>query len=60
MKKFRVGAIRSKGKATQADLSGSYHRDYQQEDVTIRCADEWPFLIILALDEFNFQYKNKM
>jgi hypothetical protein len=60
VRKFRVGAIRSKGKATQADLSGSYHRDYQQEDVTIRHANEQPFLIILVLDEFNFQYKNKM
>ncbi len=60
VRKFRLGAIRSKGKVTQADLSGSYHRDYQQEDVTIRCANERPFLIILALDEFNFQYKNKM
>ncbi len=49
-----MGAICSKGKATQADLSGSYHRDYQQEDVTIRRANEWPFLIILVLDEFNF------
>jgi hypothetical protein len=60
VRKFSVGAICSKGKATQADLSGRYHRDYQQEDVTIRRADERPFLIILPLDEFNFQYKNKM
>jgi hypothetical protein len=60
VRKFRVGAIHSKGKATQAGLSGSYHRDYQQEDVTIRHADEWPFSISLAGDEFNFQYKNKM
>jgi hypothetical protein len=57
---FRVGAIRSKGKASQADLSGSYHRDYQQENVTMRPADEWPFLIILALDEFKFECKNQM
>ncbi len=55
-----MGAIHSKGKATQADLRGGYHRDYQQEDVTIRRADERLFSIILALDEFNFQYKNKM
>ncbi len=55
-----MGAICSKGKGTQANLSGGYHRDYQQEDVSIRCADERPFLTILALDEFNFQYKNKM
>ena len=55
-----MGGICSKGKATQANLSGGYHRDYQQEDVSIRCADEQPLLIILALDEFNFQYKNKM
>ncbi len=60
VRKFRVGAIHSKGKGNQANLSGSYHRDYQQEDVTIRCADEWLFSIILALDELNFQYKNKM
>ncbi len=55
-----MGAIRSKGKVTQADLSGGYHREYQQEDVIMRCADKWLFLIILALDEFNFQYKNKL
>ncbi len=55
-----MGVIHSKGKATQANLSGSYHRDYEQEDVTIRHVNEWPFLIILALDEFNFQCKNKM
>jgi hypothetical protein len=31
VRKFRVGAIHSKGKATQANLSGGYHRDYQQD-----------------------------
>ncbi len=60
MKQFRVGAIRSKGKASQFDLTGSYQKDYLQEDVTKRRADERSFLIILALDEFNFQYKNNM
>ena len=28
--------------------------------MTIRRADEWLFLIILALNEFNFEYKNQM
>jgi hypothetical protein len=57
---FRVGAIHSKGKASQAELSGSYHRDYQQGNVTMRHANEQPFSIILALDEFSFEYKNQM
>jgi hypothetical protein len=57
---FRVGAIRSKGKTSQAELSGSYHRDYQQGNVTMRHANEWPLSTILALDEFNFEYKNQM
>jgi hypothetical protein len=26
----------------------------------MRRADEWHFSIILALDEFNFEYKNQM
>jgi hypothetical protein len=60
MRQFRVGAIHSKGKASQYDLTGSYHRDYLQEDVIKRHANERPFLIILALDEFKFQYKNNM
>jgi hypothetical protein len=60
VRKFRMGAIRSKGEAIQTDLSGGYHRDYQQEDVTIRHANERGFSIILALDELNFQFKNKM
>jgi hypothetical protein len=60
VRKFRVGVVRSKGKATQANLSGGYHRNYQQEDVTIRHANERPFLIILVLDEFNFQYKKNV
>ncbi len=52
--------IRSKGKASQVELSGSYHRDYQQGNVTMRRANEQSFLIFLALDEFNFEYKNQM
>jgi hypothetical protein len=60
VKYFRVGGIRSKGKASQAELSGSYHRDYQQGNVTMRRANEGSFSIILALDEFNFEYKNQM
>jgi hypothetical protein len=31
VRKFRVGAICSKGKGTQANLSGGYHRDYITE-----------------------------
>ncbi len=57
---FRVDAICSNGKASQSELSGSYHRDYQLGNVTMRCANERLFLIFLSLDEFNFEYKNQM
>ncbi len=59
VRSFRVGAIRSRGTASQAKLNGSYHRDYQQGNVTMRCANERLFSIVLALDEFNFEYKNQ-
>jgi hypothetical protein len=56
--KFRVGAIRSKGGRSQYELTGVYHRNYLQDVVDKRIQDEPPFSIILALDEFQFQYKN--
>jgi hypothetical protein len=56
--KFSVGAIWSKGGRSQYDLTGVYHRDYLQDVVDKRIQDEWPFSIILPLDEFKFQYKN--
>jgi hypothetical protein len=59
VRKFRVSAIRSKGKATQADLSGGYRRDYQPEDVTIRRADEQPFLIFWRWINSIFSTKTK-
>ncbi len=56
--KFRVGAIRSKGGRSQYELTGVYHCNYLQNVVDKRIQDEWPFSIILAVDEFQFQYKN--
>ena len=56
--KFSVGAILSKGGRSQYELTGVYHRNYLQGVVDKRIQDEWPFSIILALDEFQFQYKN--
>jgi hypothetical protein len=56
--KFSVGAIRSKGGMSQYDLTGDYHCNYLQDVVDKRIQDERPFSIILALDEFRFQYKN--
>ncbi len=56
--KFSVGATRSKGGRSQYDLTGVYHRDYLQDVVDKIIQDEQPFSIILALDEFRFQYKN--
>ncbi len=35
-----------------------YHHDYLQDMVDKRIQDERPLSIILALDEFQFQYKN--
>jgi hypothetical protein len=37
---------------------GTLHGDYIQKLVNKRCPDERPFLIILVLDEFKFQYNN--
>ncbi len=54
----RVGAICSKGLLSQYKLSGCYHWDYLQDVVDKRIVDERPFLIILALDEFQLQYKS--
>jgi hypothetical protein len=56
--KFRMGAIRSKGGKSQYELTGVYHCNYLQDVVDIRIQDEWPFSIILALDEFQFKNKN--
>jgi hypothetical protein len=56
--KFRVGAIRLKGGRSQYEPTGVFHRDYLQDVVDKRIQDERPFSIILALDEFQFQYKN--
>ncbi len=56
--KFRVGAIRSKEGRSQYELTGFYHHDYLQDVVDKRLQDERPFSIILALDGFQFQYKN--
>jgi hypothetical protein len=56
--KFRVGAIRSTGGRSQYELTGVYHRNYLQDVVDKRIQDEQPFSIILALYEFQFQYKN--
>jgi hypothetical protein len=53
-----VGAIQSKGGRSQYDLTGVYHHNYLQDVVDKRIQDERPFSIILALDEFRFQYKN--
>ncbi len=47
-----------KGRDLQYDLSGTFHRGYQQGVVNRRRPNEWSFSIILALDEFKFQYKN--
>jgi hypothetical protein len=43
---------------SQYDLTGVYHRNYLQDVVNKRIQDERPFSIILALDDFRFQYKN--
>ena len=56
--KFSVGANRSKGGMSQYDLTGVYHCNYLQDVVDKKVQDEWPFSIILVLDEFRFQYKN--
>jgi hypothetical protein len=56
--KFSEGAIRSKGGRSQYELTGVYHCNYLQDVVDNRIQDEQPFSIILALDEFQFQYKN--
>jgi hypothetical protein len=56
--RLRVGASHSKGLLSQYKLSGCYHRDYLQDVVHKRIEDEWPFSIILVLDEFQLQYKN--
>ncbi len=56
--KFSVGAIQSKGGRSQYEMTGVYHCNYLQDVVDKRIQDEWPFSIILALDEFRFQYKN--
>ena len=53
-----MGAIRSKGRRSQYNLTGVYHHNYLQDVVDKRIQDERPFSIILALDEFQFQYKN--
>jgi hypothetical protein len=58
VRKFRVGVIRLKGGKSQYELAGVYHCNYLQDVVDKRIQDEWPFSIILALDEFQFQYKN--
>jgi hypothetical protein len=58
--KFSVGAIQSKGERSQYDLTGVYHCDYLQNVVDKKIQDERPFSIILALDEFRFQYKNAL
>jgi hypothetical protein len=57
--KFRLDALRLKGGKSQYELSGVYHCNYLQDVVDKRIQDEWPFSIILALNEFQFQYKNK-
>jgi hypothetical protein len=56
--KFSVGAIWSMGGRSQYELTGVYHCDYLQDVVDKRIQDERPFSIILALNEFQFQYKN--
>ncbi len=53
-----MGAIQSKGGRSQYELTGVYHCNYLQDVVDKRIQDEQPFSIILALDEFQFQYKN--
>jgi hypothetical protein len=53
-----VGANRLKGGRSQYDLTGVYHHDYLQDVADKKNQDERPFSIILALDEFRFQYKN--
>jgi hypothetical protein len=53
-----VGAIQSKGGRSQYELTGVYHCDYLQDVVDKRVQDEWPFSIMLVLEEFQFQYKN--
>jgi hypothetical protein len=58
LNKFRVSAIRSKGGRSQYELTGVYHCNYLQDVVDKRIQNEQPFSIILALDEFQFQYKN--
>ncbi len=47
-----------KGGRSQYELTGIYHCDYLQDVVDKRIQDERPLSIILALDEFQFQYKN--
>jgi hypothetical protein len=56
--KFRVGVIQSKGGRSQYELTGVHDCYYLQDVVDKRIHYEWPFSIILALDEFQFQYKN--
>ena len=53
---FRVGALRSKGEASQFELQGTLHRDYQDE-VNQKLPDERPQSMILALDPFNLLYE---
>ena len=55
----RVGVLCLKGDMSQYKLSAVYHWDYMQDVVSKKVQDERPFLIILALDEFRFQYRNK-
>jgi hypothetical protein len=43
---------------SQYELTSAHCRDYLQDVVDKRIQDERPFLIILASDEFRFQYKN--
>ncbi len=56
--KFSMGVIRSKGGRSQYELTGVYHCDYLQDVVDKRIQEEQLFLIILALDELQFKYKN--
>ncbi len=54
-----MDALHSKGGMSQYELSVVYHRDYMQDEVGKKSQDERLFSIILALDEFRFQYKNE-
>jgi hypothetical protein len=58
VKKFRTVAIRSKEGRSQYELTGFYHHNYLQDVVDKRLQNQRPFSIILASDEFRFQYKN--